>query len=187
MGLADSIKSYISSTGPGGQSGVLFQLSSDGFNFKTSCLPTGFRISKGANFNPIDIIGRSSPIITYSSSSSMTVDIQFELHADGQGLTAPKISDLIRSLMGLTFPKKAGIQPPSLCYITAMGTILEDWQCVCSNVDATPGNIPVFDQEGNPHHAEIALKFIGIEIENVNASEWLKGGNFEQTAFIGSA
>lgn len=149
----------------------------------------GFRFGKQAHFNETSIIGRSSPIITYGGSSSLTLDVTLELYSDGLGDGAAgssNLDDIIMSLLALTYPKQSGIQPAPLCQVT-IGSLplFQNWKCVCNSVDPHYGSQPIWTPNGTARMAQVVLKFTGIELASVDASTINRAGSFKQNSFKG--
>lgn len=160
---------------------VLFRLTSElGFSFATSIIREGFHLSCSANFNQNQIMNRSSPIITYSNTNAMTLAIMLELYAL-YGDPKTNINDVINSFRALQLPQDPGVQPPSLCKIT-LGELLTDWECVLVSVDIHYGNNNLYDENGNSHTAALSCQFMGIEVENSSAEDYVRRGDFRYLA-----
>ena len=159
---------------------ILYQLTTElGFAHVTSILENAYSISKSADFRFTNILGRSSPIVTYTGSDSMkftcTLPV-FKLSGQDQS-----VANLFQSYLALTFPQQPGIQPPSLCTLS-VGNILQGWQCVCTSVTVQPTN-RVWDANGEPLSGSIQVAFAGVEINNVPASQWVNSGTYSYLAF----
>ena len=171
---------------------VLFLLETNiGFSFSSSAFEDGFHWSKTANFNQNNIIGRSSPLVTYSNSGPRELDVSIVLVADmlGKDIQGPQnLDDAVSCFEALTFPVEPGWKPPTLCKVT-LGTY-SGWQacpCVCETVSPHYGTVPVWSEFGGARFAEVGLKFMGIEIDNIPASKYIKGaGQFKMQPFYGT-
>lgn len=188
--MVESVGSPITPNPPNNP--ILFTLHSEnGFHFQSSIFREGFKISKGANFNTgMEIMGRSSPIVTYSNSGSMTLEVTLDLyalHKDPDGIAVRSVRDCTLSFLSLTFPRLPGVLPPPLCSITIGGSfessILFDWQCVCTNVSTDYGKDQVWDTNGAAMSGSVTCSFLGVEIQSTPASVWLRQGAFAQMAF----
>lgn len=158
---------------------VLFELTADnGLHFASSVLREGYRVSKSANFNAIQIMGRSSPIYTYGMSGAIEVSLTTELFDFEEEQT----SDMIKSLLSLCFPMTPGSKPPPLCRLT-LGGEFEDWECVVTHVDANPGNRNFWGPDGKARSAMVNFSFVGIEIQSVKSKDYLKITDYKAISF----
>lgn len=164
---------------------ILFTLTAEhGFTFQSSLFEDGFHLSKGALYNGTNIIGRSSPIITYSNSDSMTLEVTLQLVSlsRAEGGAIHDIRDCVSSFLSLTFPMHPGVTTPPLCTIS-LGNLLTDWECVAENVSPHYAAHNLYDSDGTPMTASVEVHFKGIEIQSRPASAWLKAGIYRQLAF----
>ena len=81
-------------------------------DLKFQFLPETINETKTANWNPIEIIARSSPIQVYSSSAAkqITLNLEFLVQPE-QGINRPTkldIRDTINQLRALVYPRKGG-------------------------------------------------------------------------------
>lgn len=162
---------------------ILTIVADNGFSFETSCVPSGINWSKSALFNEVAIIARSSPIITYSSSSAIVLPINLEFYAMF-GEAQKEVADIQKSFMSLTFPVTPGIQPPPMCRIT-YGGVFKQWKSVCISASPASGKHNIWDESGLPLTGSISLQFKGIEIDNVASDEWLASTSFDQLGWGG--
>ena len=172
---------------------ILFTLQTElGWTYNSSIFPEGIRFGKSAIFTETGIIGRSSPIITYSHSGPTTLEVNLEIYADafqdgtagpGGGFSAT-VDQIVECFRSLTYPVEGGIQPPTLCTIT-VGTMpnFQAWQAVCEDVQIHYGTQPVWSPRGTPHMAAAACRFKGVEVDNVPASQFISAGNFRELGF----
>jgi hypothetical protein len=147
--------------------------STNGFILQTSVLKSAIRVTKQALFSPQPIINRSSPILTYSSSSSITVDINLDLKAVVGDLTAADMNNIAKGLMSLTFPVSSGVNGPPSCTLTVgKNTLLQGFQCVCNSASVNLYEENMVDVNGDPVSLSAALQFTGYEVEAQNASDF---------------
>lgn len=80
-------------------------------------VPEDFSESFSSSFESQDIMGRSAPIVGWSSSGPHSVSLTLTLHAEIEGGT-DKLKDKINKLVALTYPVYSGdaITPPK-CFI----------------------------------------------------------------------
>jgi|ERR1700733_1765620 len=155
----------------------LFILITDTFSMRTSVLKGGYGLTKSAKYDQNEIMNRSSPVITYANSSAMVFSIGLDLVALQSA--DQEVSSVVKTLLSLVFPVQPGVKPPALCKITA-GTILQSWPCVCESVDNHIGEYGVWDiNDNNPMNALVSLRFIGVETDNVPASQWIASSNIQ--------
>lgn len=159
---------------------VLFKLVTDQFTLKTSLLNGGYKWDKTANFTQTEIMGRSSPIITYANSSviTLTVTLNFAAFEDA----VADVADVLKSLTSLTFPVEPGIKPPPLCKVTA-GKDFKNWECVLSTVSCDSGAENTWSEEGASMFGTASLTFIGVEIQNVSLDDWIATRNYTKLSF----
>ena len=159
---------------------VLFKIVSDQFSLRTSLLMGGYRWNKTANFNQTVLMGRSSPIITYSDSSciNLSVTLNFAAFEDAQ----QDVADILKSLTALTFPVEPGVKPPSLCKVTA-GKDFKNWECVLQSVDCESGAENTWSEEGASMFGSASLVFIGVEVENKSVDDWIATRNYDRLSF----
>lgn len=168
-----------------GQVPVLFSITTTlGFSFSSSFFQDGFRYSRQANFNESGIIGRSSPLITYSNTGARDLDVTLEIYADALGDDNKpgeiELDNVVAAFEALVMPVKPGEQPPTLCTVT-IGTHpnFQDWKCVCVGFDCHYGSVPVWGDNGTARFATVNLKLKGVEIDNVPASDYVSSGDFK--------
>lgn len=150
------------------------------FTFETSALKGEYTYSKSATFNQNDILGRSSPIITYSKSEAIILNVSVQLIAYDTG-AREEVTDVIQSLVALTFPVEEGVKPPPLCQVT-IGEF-KDWECVVNNVAVTAGENNIWDERGMPYMASVDLTFLGVEIQGKTAKDYMKAKDYKRLAF----
>ena len=80
-------------------------------------VPNDFSEQKSATWNSTDIIGRSEPIRSYSSSTPRTVSLNLDFHASldqGDGGTAGELENKILFFRSLVYPEygAGSIKPP---------------------------------------------------------------------------
>ena len=172
---------------PAIQEPILFKLEANGFVFETSSLKDGIKWGKQATFTQTPIMNRSSPIITYANSAPTILSVGFDLVAmeDGDQVDLMYVMD---SVMSLTFPNDPGIEPPTLCYITLFGeskvsSIFNQWPCVVPSVDCQVGQHQIWTKDGAPMSGSCTLQFLGVELQNHSAKEYLQAGNYKQLAY----
>jgi hypothetical protein len=158
----------------------LFILTCSQFSLGTSVLKGGYKLGKSAKFEENEIMNRSSPILTYANSSAIVFGITLDLVALQSA--EQEISQVVKTLFALVSPVQSGLAPPPLCQIT-VGTILQNWKCMCTNVDPQCGENGVWDvDDNNPMDATVALQFKGIELQSVDASSWVVNTNIQDIA-----
>jgi len=81
--------------------------------------PDDITESHSANFEPIDIMGRSSPIAVYSGGGGRTVDISLDIHEDylkeySNQMGKADIREFVAEVKALTYPRYQGgvVIPP---------------------------------------------------------------------------
>lgn len=116
--------------------------------------------SKSVNWNQIEIIGRSHPILGYSSSAPRTVafTLTFFAHPSTEdGTTLTDVSRNLRFLLSLAYPDYGGggVKPPHRCVIKlgAQSKMVG----VISDVAVTYKTLWM---NGLPVHAEASVTFI---------------------------
>lgn len=170
----------------GGQSSskkdpVLFKLVTEQFSFRTSLLMGGYRWDKSANFNMTEIMGRSSPIITYAHSTCIILTVTLNLAALDSN-AKEEVGDILMSLTALTDPVDPGIKPPPLCKVS-VGKDFKNWECVLTNVSCESGGENTWSDEGAAMFGSAALSFTGIEIQNTSVDDLIKTKNYEKLSF----
>lgn len=160
---------------------ILFKLVTDQFSFKTSMLSGGYKWEKSANFNLTDIMGRSSPIVTYSNSSAITLSVTLNFAALDED-AQKEVGDVLKSLTALLFPVDPGTKPPSLCKVTA-GKDFKNWQCVLQSISCESGAENTWSEEGASMFGTASLSFLGVEIQNKSVDDWIVTRNYEKLSF----
>lgn len=139
-------------------------------------------------FNQTPILNRSSPVITYSNSSPIILSVSLELFV----LSSDErtfVTDALQTFTSFTFPEEPGVKPPSLLRVTIPGYekgIFDQWACVLTQIDCQSGNHTLYQKDGSPLTGVANLSLMGVEVENVAASKYLKQKNFRALAFRGS-
>lgn len=94
-----------------------------GATFEFHAMPVnGYSVSKNVNWIPTEIPGRSSPILGYQGSNSLTFNINIPLFASieaGDGRTPDNVQESIHFLLSLAYPdyRGGGVKPPHKCMI----------------------------------------------------------------------
>lgn len=145
---------------------ILVLTAENGFSLSTSVLKGGLQVEKAAHFDETVIMNRSSPVLTYNSSSAITINFILQLVAtDSANFSAQEVNELVKGLMSLTFPVSPGVNPPPVCTITyGSGLFLRTFKCLCTSVGSHMGDENLYTSSGDPMTAEVALSFIGIEL-----------------------
>ena len=117
--------------------------------------------SKSINWNQIDIIGRSHPILGYASSGPRTFSftLSFFAHATNRDDTSQtRIQANINFLLSLTYPDYSGgsVKPPHKC-ILHLGEQVH-WPVVAQDISVTYK--PTGWLNNLPVHAEVSCLFI---------------------------
>lgn len=158
---------------------VIFSVTCEnGFSFKTSVIPEGISLNKGATYSNTEILNRTSPILTFNAGTPLTLDMTFEI----VDLTGSKdTAAIVRAFLGTVVPITPGVEGPGPCKITiGSGALLEDWQCVC--VSVAPRLSDIWDTNGDPMKAVISCQYVGYEQTPSSAADW-GSGNYEQLSF----
>lgn len=170
----------------GKQDKPLFELRTSGFVLQTSVIqPEGIRYSKGAVYNEEIIINRSSPVLFYSHSTSTRFDVNLMFVAMENART--EVEDVLTALWGLVHAEtQAGIDPPSLCYVTlGDNDVFQQKECEVVNVAPNWGVNQMFDN-GMSMMALCTLSFISSDLENKSRKDYKGATNFKQLSFPGS-
>lgn len=162
---------------------ALFRLSSKDFFIETSTLRDGIRWGKQANFNQTPILNRSSPVITYSNSSPIVLSVTIEEYVTKRA-DRKLVIQALQSLTALTFPETPGTMPPTLCYVDMPGyDLFKKWACVVVSLECTSGLHAMYNADGYPMAGSASVSLMGVEVENVKASDVMKTKNFKQIAY----
>lgn len=81
------------------------------------CYPDEISDSTSTNWAETGIIGRSSPIYAYNSTSSREISFSFDVHREMMGSTS-KIDNMLRALRAAAYPnyEKSGLVPPIVTF-----------------------------------------------------------------------
>lgn len=122
-------------------------------------MPDSISDSKSVNWNQVQIVGRSHPILAYDSSAPRTFSftLYFFAHPSHEDPTTQgEIVKNIRTLMSLTYPDyRGGVKPPHKCTLK-IGNMIA-WHVVAQDIsiDYTP-----LWKNGLPVYASVSCTFI---------------------------
>jgi len=132
--------------------------------------------SKSVNWNPIDIVGRSHPLLAYNSSGPRTFSftLTFFAHASVRDdRSIEQISSELNWLMSLAYPDYGGgqVRPPHKCILKLGKQIV--WPVVAQDISISyksmwAKNLPV--------HAEVSCTFLESAMNAISYSQVRGGG-----------
>lgn len=136
-----------------------FILDNKGGRLRFQMMPDGISDSKSVNWNQIQIVGRSHPILGYDSSAPRTFSFTLTFFAHPSHDDPTSQSDVvknIRFLMSLTYPDySSGVNPPPKCTLKLGKMII--WQVVAQDISVDYS--PLW-KNGLPVYATVSCTFI---------------------------
>jgi hypothetical protein len=126
---------------------------------KFQMMPDSISDSKSVNWNQIQIVGRSHPILAYDSSASRTFSftLYFFAHPSHEDPTTQgTVVENIRFLTSLTYPDYGGgVKPPHKC-VLRIGSMIQ-WAVVAQDISVS--YTPMW-KNGLPVYASVSCTFI---------------------------
>lgn len=123
-------------------------------------MPDGISDAKSANYNHIEIVGRSHPVLGYSSSGPRTISftlIFFGNPSLEDTTTVAKVSKNLKFLLSLVYPDySSGVKPPHRCVLRLGNQV--NMICVVSDVNINYRHL--WDENGQPVYAEASVTCI---------------------------
>lgn len=115
--------------------------------------------SKSAKYNDIGIMGRSTPLKSYSYSDNKSIDVTFFCHSiDAITLEANK--KLLRMVRSSVYPVYSGYVPPKVGYLKIFDILEND--IVGNSYSLTYGNQYAWKDEQLPIYMEIRANFHAV-------------------------
>lgn len=129
-------------------------------------MPDGISDSKSVNWNNIEIIGRSHPVLGFASSGARTISLPltfFALNGGGIGphrtedqTSIDTVSKNLKFLLSLAYPDYSkGVMPPHRCVLVLGEQV--NMICVVADVNITYRSLW---KDGKPVYAEASVTLI---------------------------